>query len=86
MHMIRFSTVFFFFCKLTRLNRWKKRGISLVPTLHGIGIEFAPLNQAGALVHVYTDGSVLLSHGGVEMGQVRIDYNELSYHDGSFLN
>ena len=64
-----FFTVFFF-CELTRLNRWKKRGISLVPTLHGIGIESPPLNQAGALVHVYTDGSILLSHGGVEMGQV----------------
>lgn len=53
-------------------NKWKKRGIALVPTLYGMGIEFIPLNQAGALVHVYTDGSVLLTHGGVEMGQVHI--------------
>ena len=54
-----------------RENRWKKRGISLVPTFHGMGIEFTALNQAGALVHVYTDGSVLLAHGGIEMGQVK---------------
>ena len=52
------------------MNCWKKRGISIVPTIHGMGFQFIPLNQAGALVHVYTDGSVLLTHGGVEMGQV----------------
>lgn len=37
--------------------------------MHGIAFTTAFLNQAGALVHVYTDGSVLISHGGVEMGQ-----------------
>lgn len=37
--------------------------------MFGIGYEVAFLNQGGALVHVYTDGSVLLNHGGVEMGQ-----------------
>ena len=37
--------------------------------MFGIGYERDFLNQGGALVHVYTDGSVLLNHGGVEMGQ-----------------
>lgn len=41
----------------------------MVPTMFGIAFEELFLNQAGALVHVYTDGSVLLSHGGTEMGQ-----------------
>ena len=53
-----------------RQNRWKKQGIAIVPTLRGINVRLIPLNQAGALVHIYTDGSVLISHGGVEMGQV----------------
>ena len=52
------------------MNRWKKRGISIVPTIHGMSVEVIHINQAGALVNVYTDGSVLLTHGGVEMGQV----------------
>ncbi|XP_078351392.1 xanthine dehydrogenase/oxidase-like [Oculina patagonica] len=52
-----------------RKNRWRKRGIALTPTMLGIGFHFATKNQAGALVHVYTDGSVLLTHGGTEMGQ-----------------
>lgn len=52
-----------------RLNRWRKRGITVVPTTFGIGFEIQFLNQNGALVHVYTDGSVLVSHGGTEMGQ-----------------
>ena len=53
-----------------RRSKWKKRGIAVVPVSHGIGNQFAHLNQAGALVHVYTDGSVLLSHGAIELGQV----------------
>lgn len=54
-----------------RVNRWKKRGVAAVPTVYGIGFAggSAFLNQAGALVLVYADGSVLLAHGGVEMGQ-----------------
>ncbi|KAJ7379856.1 hypothetical protein OS493_012608 [Desmophyllum pertusum] len=52
-----------------RENRWRKRGIALIPAMLGIGFSFATKNQAGALVHVYTDGSVLLTHGGTEMGQ-----------------
>ncbi|KAF4519991.1 hypothetical protein B566_EDAN005491 [Ephemera danica] len=46
-------------------HRWRKRGISLVPLTYGIGFEVAFMNQAGALVHIYTDGSILLMHGGV---------------------
>lgn len=54
-----------------RLNRWKKRGVAAVPTMYGIAFSggSAFLNQAGALLLVYVDGSVLLAHGGVEMGQ-----------------
>jgi xanthine dehydrogenase/oxidase len=55
--------------KFNSLNRWKKRGISLVNTMFGIAFTALHLNQAGALVHIYVDGSVLISHGGVEMGQ-----------------
>ncbi|XP_033104999.1 xanthine dehydrogenase/oxidase-like [Anneissia japonica] len=55
--------------EFNRLNRWKKRGLYIIPTKFGIGFEARFLNQAGALVMVYTDGSVLLTHGGVEMGQ-----------------
>ncbi|RYQ98186.1 hypothetical protein HN873_061830 [Arachis hypogaea] len=50
-------------------NRWKKRGIAMVPTKFGISFTTKLMNQAGALVHVYTDGTVLVTHGGVEMGQ-----------------
>lgn len=46
-----------------------KRGISLTPVKFGISFTTTHLNQAGALVHVYTDGSVFLNHGGTEMGQ-----------------
>ena len=46
-----------------------KRGIALTPVKFGISFNATHYNQAGALVHVYTDGSVLVSHGGTEMGQ-----------------
>uniref|UniRef100_A0A6I8NPN3 FAD-binding PCMH-type domain-containing protein n=1 Tax=Ornithorhynchus anatinus TaxID=9258 RepID=A0A6I8NPN3_ORNAN len=52
-----------------RSNAWKKRGLAIIPTKFSISIGIPFLNQAGALVHVYTDGSVLLTHGGIEMGQ-----------------
>ncbi|KAM9836215.1 xanthine dehydrogenase/oxidase [Aulostomus maculatus] len=52
-----------------RQNRWTKRGLAIVPTKFGISFTALFLNQAGALVHIYTDGSVLLTHGGTEMGQ-----------------
>jgi xanthine dehydrogenase/oxidase len=51
-------------------NRFVKRGVSAIPTMFGISFTFKSYNQAGALVHVYhADGSILISHGGVEMGQ-----------------
>ncbi len=46
-----------------------KRGIALTPVKFGISFTATHFNQAGALVHVYADGSVLLNHGGLEMGQ-----------------
>ncbi|ESO85884.1 hypothetical protein LOTGIDRAFT_221063 [Lottia gigantea] len=52
-----------------RENRWRKRGIAIVPLMYGVSFEFKFMNQAGALVNVYTDGTVLLAHGGTEMGQ-----------------
>ncbi|MBN3295195.1 AOXA oxidase, partial [Amia calva] len=50
-------------------NRWKKRGISAVPLKFGIGFSKGFFNQGAALVHIYKDGSVLVIHGGTEMGQ-----------------
>jgi xanthine dehydrogenase large subunit len=46
-----------------------KKGLALTPVKFGISFNVAHFNQAGALVHVYTDGSVLVNHGGTEMGQ-----------------
>jgi xanthine dehydrogenase large subunit len=48
---------------------WIKRGIALTPVKFGISFTTSHLNQAGALVHIYTDGSIHLNHGGTEMGQ-----------------
>eukprot|EP01102_Stenamoeba_stenopodia_P001184 TRINITY_DN11030_c0_g1_i1.p1 TRINITY_DN11030_c0_g1~~TRINITY_DN11030_c0_g1_i1.p1 ORF type:complete len:524 (+),score=121.83 TRINITY_DN11030_c0_g1_i1:81-1574(+) len=61
--------------KVKRINefnathRYKKRGIACVPVKYAMGFSLKFLNQASALVHVERDGSVLLSHGGAEMGQ-----------------
>jgi xanthine dehydrogenase large subunit len=46
-----------------------KKGLALTPVKFGIAFNVTHLNQAGALVHVYVDGSVLVNHGGTEMGQ-----------------
>jgi xanthine dehydrogenase large subunit len=46
-----------------------KKGLATMPIKFGISFNRPALNQAGALVHVYTDGSVALNHGGTEMGQ-----------------
>ncbi|MFF2389671.1 xanthine dehydrogenase molybdopterin binding subunit [Agromyces sp. NPDC058104] len=46
-----------------------KRGLALTPIKFGISFNFTAFNQAGALVQVYKDGSVLVNHGGTEMGQ-----------------
>ncbi|XP_014007070.1 aldehyde oxidase 1 [Salmo salar] len=50
-------------------NRWKKRGMATIPIKYGIAFSDGFLNQAASLVHIYKDGSVLVSHGGTEMGQ-----------------
>jgi len=46
-----------------------KKGLALTPVKFGISFTLTHLNQAGALVHVYQDGSIQLNHGGTEMGQ-----------------
>ncbi len=46
-----------------------RKGIALTPVKFGISFTLTHLNQAGALVHVYSDGSIALNHGGTEMGQ-----------------
>jgi xanthine dehydrogenase large subunit len=46
-----------------------KKGLALTPVKFGIAFNVTHLNQAGALVHVYVDGSILVNHGGTEMGQ-----------------
>ncbi|ROM71117.1 xanthine dehydrogenase molybdopterin binding subunit [Pseudomonas brassicacearum] len=46
-----------------------KKGLALTPVKFGISFTASFLNQAGALIHVYTDGSIHLNHGGTEMGQ-----------------
>jgi xanthine dehydrogenase large subunit len=57
------------------IDRWNrsspvlKRGIALTPVKFGISFTATHYNQAGALVSLYTDGTVLLNHGGTEMGQ-----------------
>jgi len=50
-------------------NRVLKKGIALTPVKFGISFTTTHLNQAGALVHVYADGSIQINHGGTEMGQ-----------------
>jgi xanthine dehydrogenase large subunit len=46
-----------------------KKGLALTPVKFGISFTTTHLNQAGALIHLYADGSILLNHGGTEMGQ-----------------
>jgi len=55
--------------KFNLKNKYKKKGIAITPVKFGISFTTIYLNQAGALVHIYTDGSVHLNHGGIEMGQ-----------------
>ena len=50
-------------------NAWVKRGIAFQPVKFGISFTHSVLNQAGALVLIYSDGSIQLNHGGTEMGQ-----------------
>ncbi|NP_001280175.1 aldehyde oxidase-like [Anolis carolinensis] len=55
--------------KFNKYNYWKKKGIAIIPLKYSIGFEPKFLNQAAALVHIYLDGHVLVTHGGVELGQ-----------------
>ena len=55
--------------EFNKKNPVLKKGIALTPVKFGISFNKSYLNQAGALVHVYKDGSVQLNHGGTEMGQ-----------------
>lgn len=55
--------------KFNSENKWIKRGLAHVPTKFGVSFGALFMNQAGALVHIYHDGSILLTHGGTEMGQ-----------------
>ncbi|KAI9786732.1 MAG: hypothetical protein M1835_003002, partial [Candelina submexicana] len=55
--------------EFNKSHKWNKRGLALIPTKFGISFTAIFLNQAGALVHLYHDGSVLVAHGGTEMGQ-----------------
>lgn len=56
--------------EFNKQNRWRKRGISMIPLKYGIGFQPRLLEQGSALVNVYaSDGSVYLQHGGVEVGQ-----------------
>ncbi|GAA6041300.1 hypothetical protein JCM8097_001327 [Rhodosporidiobolus ruineniae] len=50
-------------------HRYRKRGISLLPTTFGLAFGVKAMNQGSALVSIYMDGSVLVAHGGTEMGQ-----------------
>jgi xanthine dehydrogenase large subunit len=50
-------------------NEILKKGLALTPVKFGIAFNVTHFNQAGALVHIYTDGSILVNHGGTEMGQ-----------------
>ena len=50
-------------------NKFLKKGIALTPLKYGVGYPLQFMNQAGALIHIYTDGSIHLNHGGTEMGQ-----------------
>lgn len=55
--------------KFNNGNRFVKRGLALTPVKFGISFTTSFLNQAGALVLIYKDGTVLVNHGGTEMGQ-----------------
>nr|XP_003925726.2 aldehyde oxidase isoform X3 [Saimiri boliviensis boliviensis] len=55
--------------KFNMENYWKKKGLSMVPLKFPVGLGSRAAGQAAALVHIYLDGSVLVTHGGIEMGQ-----------------
>ena len=51
------------------VHRWRKRGLAITPVKFGISFTATFMNQAAALVCIYRDGTVLVNHGGIEMGQ-----------------
>uniref|UniRef100_A0A8C3YFZ8 aldehyde oxidase n=1 Tax=Catagonus wagneri TaxID=51154 RepID=A0A8C3YFZ8_9CETA len=55
--------------KFNSENYWKKKGLAMVPLKYPVGTGSLATGQAAALVHIYLDGSVLVTHGGIEMGQ-----------------
>ncbi|XP_052605482.1 aldehyde oxidase 2 [Peromyscus californicus insignis] len=55
--------------EFNRKSYWKKRGIAIIPMKFSVGFAATSYHQAAALVHIYTDGSVLVAHGGNELGQ-----------------
>ncbi|KAJ7345476.1 hypothetical protein JRQ81_001426 [Phrynocephalus forsythii] len=55
--------------EFNRKNYWKKKGIAIIPLKFPVGFGARALGQAAALIHLYIDGSVLLTYGGIEMGQ-----------------
>ncbi|XP_068101230.1 aldehyde oxidase-like [Hyperolius riggenbachi] len=55
--------------EFNKQNFWKKKGLAIIPMKFPIGSLVKFFGQAAALVHIYVDGSVLVSHGGVELGQ-----------------
>ncbi|MFZ1342906.1 xanthine dehydrogenase molybdopterin binding subunit [Thiothrix eikelboomii] len=55
--------------RFNQSHQWVKKGIALTPVKFGISFTATFLNQAGALIHIYNDGTVQLNHGGTEMGQ-----------------
>ena len=55
--------------EFNKRNKIFKKGLSITPVKFGISFTTTHLNQAGSLVHIYTDGSIHLNHGGIEMGQ-----------------
>lgn len=55
--------------EFNKQNNFKKKGVALMPICFGISFTKTPMNQARSLVHIYTDGSIAVSTGAVEMGQ-----------------
>uniref|UniRef100_A0A452HK53 FAD-binding PCMH-type domain-containing protein n=1 Tax=Gopherus agassizii TaxID=38772 RepID=A0A452HK53_9SAUR len=55
--------------EFNKQNYWKKKGIAIIPMKFSVGFNATQYHQAAALVHIYTDGSVLVTHGGIELGQ-----------------
>uniref|UniRef100_A0A2I3TRT3 FAD-binding PCMH-type domain-containing protein n=1 Tax=Pan troglodytes TaxID=9598 RepID=A0A2I3TRT3_PANTR len=55
--------------KFNKKNYWKKKGIAIIPMKFSVGFAAKSYHQAAALVHIYTDGSVLVTHGGNELEQ-----------------